>query len=116
MGNNTRKVVMAVYDANKDYLTAFADDFSGQTSSEINKAIDDHFIPKTARFLKETWARQQLGEMASANGFVIAQDVLGAVSIVDITGVTGVVSAYAKPTCQTVIAFPCVDGAITCKR
>jgi hypothetical protein len=116
VGNNTRKVVMAVCDANKDYLTAFADDFAGQTSPEINNAIDDRFIPKTARFLKETWGRQPLGEMANANGFVIAQDVLSAVSIVDITGVTGVVSAYTKPNCQTVIPFPCVEGTINCRN
>ena len=117
VGNLTRKVVKNVYDAQKEYLTAFANDFAAQTSAEINGTIEQNFHPTTARFLKETWGRDQLEKMAAANGFVIAQDVLSAVSLVDITGVTGVVSAYAKPICQTVIPFPCVEGSTkTCRR
>ena len=100
-------------DATNDYTQAFADDFANQTSPGINRAIDNRFHPMTARFLKETWGRQQLAELAEANDWVIAQDVLAAVSIADITGVTGVVSAYAKPICQDVTPFPCVSAVTT---
>jgi hypothetical protein len=104
----TLKTTSLVFDATNDYLQAFADDLVIQTSTAISKAIDDNFHPQTARFLKATWGRQQLAELAAANGWVIAQDVMTAVSIVDITGVTGVVNAYAKPVCQDITLFPCV--------
>jgi len=108
----TAKTTKAAYDAGNDYAKAYAEDFAAQTSSEINKAIDSHFYPATAKFLKETWGRQQLAEMATANGWVIAQDAMGVVAIVDITGVSGVVNAYAKPICQDLVAFPKVAGAL----
>ncbi len=99
----------ALYEATNDFTDAFADDFANQTSPAINRAIDNRFHPKIARFFKKTWGRQQLAELAEANGWVIAQDVLAVVSIADFTGVTGVVSAYAKPICQDITSFPCVS-------
>jgi hypothetical protein len=45
-------------------------------------------------------------ELAEANDWQIASTVLVAASIVDITGVTGVVSAYAKAVCNAVVPFP----------
>jgi hypothetical protein len=65
-----------------------------------------NFAPDTAKYLKSRWANEQLQVMAGAEGMKIAQDVLSFVSIVDITGVTGVVAAYTKPICQDVISFP----------
>ncbi len=106
-GGRTTK---GAHDATQNYLDAFADDFSQQTSPGINRAIEIRFHAKTARFLKKTWGRQQLAELAEANGWVIAQSVLAIASIVDIIGVTGVVSAYAKPICQDIIPFPCVSA------
>jgi len=100
------------YDAMKQYTGAYADDFANQTSREINDEIDRKFHPKTARFIKEQWAREQLGSMAKANNWAIADTVLSAVSLVDITGVTSVVGAYAKPKCQADIPFPKVAGTI----
>ena len=44
--------------------------------------------------------------VAGANDFQIAQNVLSAVSIFDISGVTGVVSAYTQPICQEITPFP----------
>jgi hypothetical protein len=102
-----------VYDASTgipdlatDFYSVFADDFAAQTSPEINDEINNRFGPKTARYLKEYWGSIQLVQMAGADGFQLAQDVLGLVSIVDPTGVVGVVAAFAKPKCQDVIPFP----------
>ena len=42
-----------------------------QTSKEINAAIDEHFKPFTAEFIKRSWAMDQLTEMAEANAWGI---------------------------------------------
>ncbi|MFT3908355.1 MAG: RICIN domain-containing protein [Ferruginibacter sp.] len=89
-----------------DFFNDFAEDFAEQTSPEINSEIDRQFGPKTANYLKKYWGNIQLVQMAGADGFQIAQDVLSLVSIVDPTGVVGVVSAFTKPICQDVIQFP----------
>ena len=105
------KISLAVHSAGTDFKKAYADDFAAQTSPEINREIDRRFQPEVARYLKESWGNIQLKEMAGANDFQIAQDVLTAVSIVDISGTTGVVSAYTKPICQDILPFPTLSQA-----
>lgn len=95
----------------EDYYSAFAADFSNQTSMEINNEINRRFGPKTAVYLKRCWGNIQLAEMSGANGFQIAQDALGLVSIVDPSGVVGVVSAYTKPICGEMAPFPSLTQA-----
>jgi hypothetical protein len=108
--STTAKVDLAMYEAMMQYRTAFAEDFAVQTSVEIEAELDSHFHPATAKFLKGLWGERMINELAEANNWAIASNALGAVSIVDITGVTGVVSAYAKPVCNTVVPFPCTDS------
>ncbi len=100
------KVGLLAHTAISDYSKAFADDFVNQTSPEINAEIDRRFNPVTAYQIKKEWGLVQINEMAQANHWVIANDVLSAVSIVDITGVTSVVNAYAKPICGVMMPFP----------
>ena len=101
-----KKVVSTAYKAYKDYSKAVAEDFVDQTSAEINKRVDDNFDPAIAKYIKESWGDVQMARMSKTNDFVIAQDVLSAVAIVDITGVTGVVSAFLKPICGKNVPFP----------
>jgi hypothetical protein len=102
----TGKVGFLAYSATSDFAKAFADDFVNQTSPEINAEIDRRFNPATAYLIKKEWGLVQIKEMADANRWQIAQNVLSAASIVDITGVTGVVSAYTKPICGVMMPFP----------
>ncbi len=102
------QITVAAYTAEDNYAKAYASDFVNQTSVAIGAAIDNNFTAKTAEFLKETWGRQELAEMAVANNWNIAQTALSAASLIDITGVSGVVQAYAQPICQSVVPFPCV--------
>eukprot|EP00798_Chlamydomonas_sp_ICE-L_P011797 gene11797-16073_t len=95
----TSKVGSETYQAMQNYRRAYAEDFAAQTSVEINNMLDSYFVPATALFLKEAWSDVQMKEMAAANGWQIADTALAAASIVDITGILGVVSAYAKPIC-----------------
>jgi len=108
----TAKVTAKAYAAAKDYAAAVSKDFIKQTSKEISAELDRRFIPETANFLKETWGRGQLAEMAEANHWNIAQNALSVVAIVDVTGVTGVVAAYAKPVCKDKIKLPCLRTAM----
>ena len=57
---------------------------------------------------------QVMTDLADAENWEIASSTLGYVSIVDISGVTGVVSAYAKPVCDENVPFPCTDANLNC--
>eukprot|EP00798_Chlamydomonas_sp_ICE-L_P000345 gene346-1722_t len=101
------KVTLETYQAMQNYRRAYAEDFAAQTSVEVNNMLDIYFMPATALFLKESWSDIEMKEMAAANGWQIADTALAAASIFDITGILGVVSAYAKPICGPVVAPPC---------
>lgn len=104
------KINVISYKAMVNYRNAFAEDFATQTSDDIEAELDSHFHPTTANFLKGLWGERMMTELAEANNWQIASTVLAAASIVDITGVTGVVSAYAKPVCNAVVPFPCTGA------
>ena len=99
-----------LYGLFQDFRANFAEDFATQTSDEIEAELDSHFHPATAKYLKYLWADITFAKLAEANNWGIASSVLALVSIADITGVTGVVSAYAKPVCSTVVPFPITDA------
>eukprot|EP00798_Chlamydomonas_sp_ICE-L_P006153 gene6153-2764_t len=106
----TLKVERGAVRAMQNYRAAYAEDFAAQTSVAINNMLDTNFAPATALFLKEAWSDIQVKEMAEANGWQIADVALSAASVVDITGIMGVVNAYAKPTCGPVVALPCAGA------
>ena len=113
------KVSKTVYKAITFYQQRYAEDFGGQTSPEIEAKIDEHFHPVTARFLKGVWADIQLEEMSEEYNWAIAGVGLAAGSVVDITGITSVVQAYAKPICKAIVPFPClpnIDVTLECGR
>ena len=101
---------LKLYSAVSNYQDAYAEDFASLTTPEINREIDDHFHEDTARFLKASWGDIRLKEMAAAEAdssvFGGIQTALSLVSIVDITGVMGVASAFTKPICKDVRPFP----------
>lgn len=98
----------AAYSAFQLARSAYVEDFADITTPEIARTIDDNFHPITARFLKGVWADRQFAEMAEVWGWNIASTTLSAIGLVDFTGVTDVVNAYAKPICDDVIPFPCL--------
>jgi hypothetical protein len=106
---DTIEVSSTLYQAGSDFSTVFADDFANQTSAEIDREINNRFRPEVARYLKEQWGMVQLHQMSSANGFVVAQDTMAIVSLVDITGITGMVGSFVKPVCQTATPFPALQ-------
>ena len=117
-----RKVGMTTYKGTtntlqsiNDYAKAYAEDFANQTSPEINDILNKNFHPDTANFLKETWARQQLAQMATTEGWIAADNAMNWIGMVDITGVTSLVSAYAKPMCQDATELPCTSASLNCK-
>ena len=114
--HRTIDVSTVAFEGMEDFLDAFVEDFAGQTSQAIERQIDEKFHPGTARFIKESWATVQLEEMKEAENWNIASNVLDAVSLIDITGVTGVVAAYANPICNAVVPFPCIDAVVSACR
>lgn len=107
----TAEIGEVEYTAAQNFRKAYAEDFEELTSTEINAEIDKHFVRETANYLKEVWGAMQLAEMAEANGWQIAESVLAAASIADISGITGLVAAYAKPICKAIVPFPCLSSA-----
>jgi len=100
------KVDMLVHSAANDFIKAYADDFAARQALRLIARSTKIFHRTSRDTSRNIWGSIQLREMAGANDFQIAQDVLSAVSIIDITGVTGVVSAYTKPICQEITPFP----------
>ncbi len=100
------RVAGELYQDKDQFATAYAADFANQTSPAINATIDAQFAPNAALFIKKQWALQSMTAMQAAQDFEIAQDVLTAVSIVDISGVTGLVASFTKPICQDATPFP----------
>lgn len=122
-GNPVRTVVTLesvgeeAYSLVQEYQNYYVDDFGGQTSPEINDLLNAHYHPKTANYFKKMWALLQFYEISQANDWQIASLVLGLAAIVDPTGISSVVAAYAKPTCSAVVPFPCLSADIAkCKR
>jgi hypothetical protein len=102
----SHEVSSNAYALEQDFETTFAADFVEQTSQEIASEIDRRLPPDVALYVKRSWGSAQLVRLAGTEGFEALQDGLAIVSIVDISGVTGVVSAFAKPMCQSNIPFP----------
>lgn len=100
-----------VYDAVKLYSSMYSGKFEEQTSAEINTEINNRFSVKVADYIKSSWAEIQLNEMAAADGFAIAKNVMDLVSIVDVTGVVAVINAYAHPVCKAAVPFPTLSQA-----
>jgi hypothetical protein len=115
VGMTTYKGTANTWQSINDYAKAYAEDFSNQTSPEINDILNKSFHPDTASFLKETWARQQFAQMATTEGWIAADNALNWIGMIDITGVTSVVSAYAKPVCQDATELPCTSASLNCK-
>ena len=102
----TAKTSNLAYRATSQFIAAFADDFATMTSQEINDTLDNKLASYEARRVKEIWASVQFVELSGTYGWQTAQNVLTAVSLVDITGITGAVAAYTKPVCGVIIPFP----------
>ena len=100
------KVASQGYSAVTNYNYIAANNFADMTSTEIDSTLDRKLNPADAAHVKHLWAMMQFNEMAKAEAWQIAGTVLDAISLVDITGITGVVAAYAKPVCNSVIKFP----------
>jgi hypothetical protein len=90
------------------YSDQYARHFGALTSPEIEREINSRFGPIGARQIKMTWARVSLSLLLEARGFETAQIVLSIISIVDPTGVVGVVSAFTHPLCALDTPFPSV--------
>ena len=96
----------SVYEASREYYEAAAANFDVLTSSAIATKLDQNLSPTAAKYIKVVWATIQFKEIASAYDWQVAGTALDFISMIDITGITGVVAAYAKPICQTVTPFP----------
>lgn len=102
----TFKVGSLSYSAFRTYSYLFAQNFAELTSAEINTKLDRELKPDDALYIKCLWASLTFDEIQAAEGWNIAQSVLAAASVIDITGLTGMVSAYANPICLEVVPFP----------
>jgi hypothetical protein len=101
---------MDTFEAMEELKNAFSDDFATQTSDAVNNELNRRFDARTAKYLKEAWMNVRLKEMGDAYAWQIADTALNTIAMVDITGITGVVAAYAKPSCSANTQFPCIPA------
>jgi hypothetical protein len=91
----------------------FAAQFIEMTSAGIAAEIDSKLRPTDAHYVKARWAQIQLAEMAENRAWSISNIVLTFVGMVDISGVTDLVNAYAKPICNIDFLFPNPTNALS---
>ena len=101
-----KTVTIKCLNAKDAYNQAFAEDLIKATSADIAAAIDGHFKPEYALQIKKNWSDISFMQLLGANLVEVTSIQLALVSVVDPTGITGVLSAYAKPQCQDLIPFP----------
>lgn len=104
----TLKVASPAYSEYVFFSYLYAQSFGDLTGSEINTKLDQALAPKDAFYIKSLWATLQFDEIQAAENWNIAQTTLAFASVVDITGITGVVAAYANPQCLDVVPFPTI--------
>ena len=92
-----------------DHEEAFANDFAAQTSRAINRKLNHHFTPRTAKFLKKKWATIQLSQLAEINHWTSAKDVCPWFPLL--------ISLHSRPSpmpshtsCASEMEFPLVEG------
>lgn len=107
VASGIKKSINTIQTQIKLYNMLFADNFETMTTKEINAKINQAFPNPIAQYqIKEQWAIQSLGMMASATGWVETKAVFNIASIVDIIGVFGVINAYEHPMCGADVPFP----------
>jgi len=102
-------VANATYQAyNSTYLWVndYVGNFPQLTSTDINNTINSKFSPAAARYVKEQYALVHLNMVAGDDAMKTMLSTLNAASGFDPTGVSGVVSAFAKPMCASGDPFP----------
>jgi hypothetical protein len=103
----TANATYQAYNATSMWVNDFVGDFAQLTSADINNQITNNIkSPAAQRYVKEQYSLVHLGIVANDNATKQMLAELNAVSGFDPTGVTGVVSAFAKPICATNEAFP----------
>lgn len=100
MGGIGYKSVMTYH---KEYSDAFAE----MTSKRINEQLDKHFDYDTATWLKSVWADKFIDELNEYYNWNIARAAITGVSLMDITGVLGLINSFVKPICGEIEPFPC---------
>lgn len=85
--------------------------FSRMTTPKVDSEIKKNFSARAADWVRRQYAMYHLSLMMESDGMKTAQNVLGAVSGFDPTGVTGVAAAYTNPICYLDEAFPRVSAA-----
>ena len=106
----TGKVFAEAYGTFNTYSHVFAEEFARMTSQTISDYLDETLSPGDAFYIKQLWASKTFAEVSAAEDWNIASTVLAVASLVDITGISGVISAFAKPTCGNIVAFPKLAG------
>jgi hypothetical protein len=92
----------------KLWVDDFAAHFDKMTTPEVKRQIEMRFSPRAQEWIKRQYALNHLHLMLTRD--VVETDLreLSAISGFDPSGVTGVISAFAKPICSSADPFPSV--------
>lgn len=100
--------VNSAYSQYSVFTMLYAESFPDVTSAEINNELDEALTPEDAMHIKTLWSTLTFDEVQAAEGWNIAKTTLAVTSLVDITGLTGVIDAYTNPKCLDVVPFPII--------
>jgi hypothetical protein len=88
------------------WVNDYVGNFESMTNKRVVNELSRHFSGNALLWVKQQYAKNHLTLMLKSNGIETAQNVLSTVSAFDPSGVTGVISAFAKPVCSTDQSFP----------
>lgn len=81
---------------------ALSGDFERITSPEIHTELRKRLNAQNLQHVKDLYSKIHLGALSNSDAWNLANTVVEFVGLIDLTGVSNVVAAYAKPVCSFV--------------
>ncbi len=106
MAKQVGTVAYQVAQTTELWVNDYVGNFESMTNKKVVNELSRHFSGNALLWVKQQYAKNHLTLMLKSDGIETAQSVLSTVSAFDPSGVTGVVSAFAKPICSTDQSFP----------
>ncbi len=104
--NQVGKVVWKLNKTIALWVNDYVANFENMTTKRVVDELPRHFSGNALIWVKQQYAKNHLTLMLKSDGIETAENVLSTVSAFDPSGVTGVISAFAKPICSTDTSFP----------
>jgi len=112
IATEAKQVGTVAYEAGQTtalWVNDYVGNFEHMTNKKVVTELSKHFSGNALLWVKQQYAKNHLTLMLKSDGIQTAENMLSTVSAFDPSGVSGVVSAFAKPICAFDQPFPGVS-------